>query len=1012
MQTQRTPFWELLCGLEERSLREQDASSADATSRNSADEATPTRGAMFGSYVEELAHRLDEVALAGLCRADMAARVAQLHGRQTSYALALNCSGTAFLHRKRQADGDAEEDQHDQYCVQLLEGLNRLGCLVDGSKAVKTSDPLFRSFVRFQFNKLKSMGKIHQHASLKGDGVMPTAFVAVRQEILMDRLPETSGLRRLPPPLDQQQLTVCVVSLCPANAPELVYGQTCCLVSPDAKLGLFSVSYDPHTPAAASCPANDSDDDQLWVVCTAEAMVHLQYQGWQMAETGVWIGAPGAWTEHFLACRAAAANGKQFGISADMILPDISVGEDKEMGPLLGRHLAEQMTEEELTQHRLPARLAYWQYRRAHIELAIEPWKGRLLSEVYGALRQKVLSSPQCFTYYATESECLDYGGEKLIVATRRRYFIDFTGEWKQEVSDLLDQMESQKRISEYASGKLKHTLRDIRDWSFAQRRMHGTALPWDNSIDPYSEQSLVHVFLTVAHELTGKVAVDDVTDEDWERIFALGPSDGPPPAASRVPHAVLAAARQAFQHWLLAFSVGVHSLLHHVALFGRRMCPQAIDLAPMAHRPFVRRDIVELASHSASVVRLVMAMGQSADMEHHGGLARLYHLNETLRGLCAGEQAMRSDSIKQVMHRRALVLFAHFHSPESPFAMLPLELVGHIVGSITTMGCPGFDDHYLMHVDRLMRSGTSECLIDIAHALAQNDFREVVRITLDVMPHVLDRYRRALGKQGTDALNRTLIRRFYKIQMCALWPICPVYCAYAWTTHLKATSTMPDYWRKFVRDVDDGCEDEAEDDGVSRIRSKLRIDVEIDEKVAEQSSYLMSLIERLKALKKRKRGVPSNELVAQVTVCRGQPEWATPIVALMEEHLRGARPSDQQPALSSYTKQVALKLLLEQAPYMRHKSAEFVPLLEHLWRMTVERRSEQAGAGAGALAFDEARLLERMAPFVASSAGLAGLRLTPSVDGSTATTVASPAARLLPGLPAIEWLLAFATTG
>jgi hypothetical protein len=52
---------------------------------------------MFGSYVEELAHRLDEVALAGLCRGDMAARVAQLHGRQTSYALALNCSGTAFV---------------------------------------------------------------------------------------------------------------------------------------------------------------------------------------------------------------------------------------------------------------------------------------------------------------------------------------------------------------------------------------------------------------------------------------------------------------------------------------------------------------------------------------------------------------------------------------------------------------------------------------------------------------------------------------------------------------------------------------------------------------------------------------------------------------------------------------------------------------------------------------------------------------------------------------------------
>ncbi len=146
MKPQRTPFWELLCELEERSRREQDASSAAATSCNSADEASSkTRcvgqgGAMFGSYVEELAHRLDEVALAGLCRADMAARAAQLHGRQTSYVLALNCSGTAFVrslhpvpvvprvnsdkvqwsNRKKQVNDDAEEDLHDQHCVQLL----------------------------------------------------------------------------------------------------------------------------------------------------------------------------------------------------------------------------------------------------------------------------------------------------------------------------------------------------------------------------------------------------------------------------------------------------------------------------------------------------------------------------------------------------------------------------------------------------------------------------------------------------------------------------------------------------------------------------------------------------------------------------------------------------------------------------------------------------------------------------------------------------------------------------
>jgi hypothetical protein len=74
-----------------------------------------------------------------------------------------------------------------------------------------------------------------------------------------------------------------------------------------------------------------------------------------------------------------------------------TVGEDKEMGPLLGRHLAEQMTEEELTQHRLPAMLAYWQlyHRRAHIELAIEPWKGRYGS---GALGAKIVPAHNSLT--------------------------------------------------------------------------------------------------------------------------------------------------------------------------------------------------------------------------------------------------------------------------------------------------------------------------------------------------------------------------------------------------------------------------------------------------------------------------------------------------------------------------------------------------------------------------------------------------------------------------------------
>ncbi len=68
------------------------------------------------------------------------------------------------------------------------------------------------------------------------------------------------------------------------------------------------------------------------------------------------------------------------------------------MGPFLGQHLAEQMTEKELTQHRLPTRFAKLYHRLAHIELAIEPWKGRYGSDALGAkttLLTIILSSHQ-----------------------------------------------------------------------------------------------------------------------------------------------------------------------------------------------------------------------------------------------------------------------------------------------------------------------------------------------------------------------------------------------------------------------------------------------------------------------------------------------------------------------------------------------------------------------------------------------------------------------------------------
>ncbi|GAB0086221.1 hypothetical protein DMENIID0001_002260 [Sergentomyia squamirostris] len=149
-----------------------------------------------------------------------------------------------------------------------ISDLTRFGVHVDWRRTFITTDanPFFDSFVRWQFNHLKSRGKVMygkrhtifspkdgqpcmDHDRASGEGVGPQEYTLVKLKVMksLEKLPGVDGR---------------VFLVAATLRPETMYGQTNCWLHPDIKYIAFQTA----------------KDNEIWV-CTRRAARNMSYQG-------------------------------------------------------------------------------------------------------------------------------------------------------------------------------------------------------------------------------------------------------------------------------------------------------------------------------------------------------------------------------------------------------------------------------------------------------------------------------------------------------------------------------------------------------------------------------------------------------------------------------------------------------------------------------------------------------------------------------------------------------------
>lgn len=133
--------------------------------------------------------------------------------------------------------------------------LTNLGCRIDWRRSFITTDanPYYDSFVRWQMNRLRELGKVRfgkrhtvyspkdgqacmDHDRSEGEGVGVQAYTALKLRV--KEWPESASTK-----LKSKLPADAKVFFVPATLrPETMYGQTCCFVGPRIKYGIYKIN--------------------------------------------------------------------------------------------------------------------------------------------------------------------------------------------------------------------------------------------------------------------------------------------------------------------------------------------------------------------------------------------------------------------------------------------------------------------------------------------------------------------------------------------------------------------------------------------------------------------------------------------------------------------------------------------------------------------------------------------------------------------------------------------------
>jgi len=682
-----------------------------------------------------------------------------------------------------------------------MEDMERLGMRVDWRRSFITTDanPYYDSFVRWQFETLRDLGKIKfgqrytiwspidgqpcmDHDRASGEGVLPQDYTLIKVEVIA------------PFPEKLKALEGKKVYLVPATLrPETMYGQTNLWVLPEGDYGAFEV--------------NDTDV----FICAERAAKNLSFQGFSkefgkinclahlkgedliglplkspltkheviyalpmltisMAKgTGVVTSVPSDAPDDWAALtdlKKKPAFRQKYNIKDEWVLPyePIPIISTKNLGNVAAAFVCERDKVNSQNQRDLLTKLKDEVYKEGfnHGTMSVGEHAGSPVNVAKPLIRDHLIKIGEAIPYSEPNGVVMSRSGDECVVCLTSQWYLDY-GEpnWRELATKALEKAETYSVETRRA---FESTLDWLNQWACSRNYGLGTKLPWDPQylIESLSDSTIYMAFYAVANSLQGGVLngsktgpagikPEQLTRKVWDYIFL-----GAPYPETDIPEETLKKLRREFNYWYpvdlrvsgkdLIQNHLTFFLYNHTAIFPEDKWPRGIRAN--GHTLLNGEKMSKSTGNFLTMKQM---------LENFSADATRYALAD------AGDTL--DDANFEVPTATAGLLRLYTQAEWVKETLEEIEKNKYSDAEATS-----FEDKVF------------ECEINLAieqtrHHYERTNFRDALKSGFFTLQTARDNYRASVG----DNMKRSLIKRFIEVQALLVVPILPHWAEYIW---------------------------------------------------------------------------------------------------------------------------------------------------------------------------------------------------------------------------------------
>ncbi|GAX85489.1 hypothetical protein CEUSTIGMA_g12905.t1 [Chlamydomonas eustigma] len=713
----------------------------------------------------------------------------------------------------------------DYFPPLAMRDMKAMGCGVDWRRSFITTDsnPYYDSFVQWQFNTLKKLGKVVKdkrfavyspldgqpcadHDRATGEGVGPQEYTLIKMEaiVLKGKLSELEGHGK-------------VFLMAATLRPETMYGQTNCWVLPEGKYGAYkglndeiyvlteraalNLSFQEKTPVRAQpeCLLELTGQDLIGVPVRSPNSIHERVYVLPLLTiltnkgTGVVTSVPSDSPDDYIALQDLKKKPKlreKFNVLDEWVMPFevIPIIDIPEYGSMAAAKACEDLKIQSQNDTTKLAEAKAAVYLKGFNDgvIIVGPHAGRKVSEVKPIIKGELVAAGQAIIYSEPEKPVMSRSGDECVVAlTDQWYLVYGEDEWRTLTQKCLEKLEV---YSEEARSSFVAALGWLQQWACSRSFGLGTRLPWDPQflIESLSDSTIYMAYYTVAHILqggdiygkqSGPLKAEDLTMEVWDYVFLEGPVPN-----TLIPLDVLERMRREFQYWYpfdlrtsgkdLIQNHLSFTLYNHTAIFAEKFWPRSFRC-----NGHLLLDGEKMSKSVGNFKTLSAAVQEySADC---------------MRWSLADSGDSMDDANFETATANAAILrltkeLAWIEEVLAPGTGKIEEVLVPGTGKIEEVLVPGTGlregEKYTLQ-DRILLNEINIAIRRTRHAFDHMMFREALKAAAYDLGNARDVYRFATA--GAEGMHRGVLLRFIQVQAQLLTPITPHTSEHIWSNLL-----------------------------------------------------------------------------------------------------------------------------------------------------------------------------------------------------------------------------------